>query len=72
MAPRLAREQGIFVGTLGGTTLAAAFKAAERPEPGSVLLAMPPDTGECYPGIYFFDDLNARSDDEWLASLDKH
>ena len=37
---------------------------------GSVLLAMLPDTGERYLGTYLFDDLNAGSDDEWLASLD--
>jgi cysteine synthase len=36
-----------------------------------VLLAMLPDTGERYLGTYLFDDLNAGSDDEWLASLDK-
>jgi len=36
-----------------------------------VLLAMLPDTGERYLGTYLFDDLNAGSDDEWLAGLDK-
>ena len=48
------------------------MKAAERAAPGSVLLAMLPDTGERYLGTYLFDDLNAGSDDEWLASLDKN
>jgi cysteine synthase A len=71
MARRLAREEGIFVGISAGATLAAAVKAAERAEPGSVLLAMLPDTGERYLGTYLFDDLNAGSDDEWLAGLDK-
>ena len=71
MARRLAREEGIFVGISAGATLAAAVKAAERAEPGSVLLAMLPDTGERYLGTYLFDDLNAGSDDEWLASHDK-
>ena len=50
MARRLAREEGIFVGISAGATLAAAIKAAERAEPGSVLLAMLPDTGERYLG----------------------
>ena len=69
MARRLAREEGIFVGISAGATLAAAMKAAERAEDGSVLLAMLPDTGERYLGTYLFDDLSAGSDDEWLASL---
>src|SRR5688500_4678565 len=71
MARRLAREEGIFVGISAGATLAAAVKAAERAAPGSVLLAMLTDTGERYLGTYLFDDLNAGSDDDWLASLDK-
>jgi cysteine synthase A len=71
MARRLAREEGIFVGISAGATLAAALKAAEQAPAGSVLLAMLPDTGERYLGTYLFDDLNAGSDDEWLASLDK-
>jgi cysteine synthase A len=71
MARRLASEEGIFVGISGGATLAAAFKAAESAKPGSVLLAMLPDTGERYLGTYLFEDLNAGSDDDWLASLDK-
>jgi cysteine synthase A len=70
MARRLAAEEGIFVGISSGATLAAAVKVAERAEPGSVLLAMLPDTGERYLGTYLFDDLIDGSDDEWLASLD--
>ena len=68
---RLASEEGIFVGISAGATLAAALKAADTAKPGSVLLVMLPDTGERYLGTYLFDDLNAGSDDEWLASLDK-
>jgi cysteine synthase A len=70
MARRLACGS-IFVGISAGATLAAAVKAAETAKQGSVLLAMLPDTGERYLGTYLFDDLNAGSDDEWLASLDK-
>jgi cysteine synthase A len=69
-ARRLAREEGIFVGISSGATLAAGLKAAEKAEPGSVLLVMLPDTGERYLGTYLFDDLNEGSDDDWLASLD--
>ena len=69
-ARRLAAEEGIFVGVSAGATVAAALKTAETAQPGSVLLAMLPDTGERYLGGYLFEDLNAGSDDEWLASLD--
>jgi cysteine synthase A len=68
-ARRLAAEEGIFVGISAGATLAATLKAAETAEPGSVLLAMMPDTGERYLGAYLFDDIAEGSDDEWLASL---
>ena len=68
-ARRLAAEEGIFVGISSGATLAAGLKAAEKAEPGSVMLVMLPDTGERYLGTYLFDDLNEGSDDEWLESL---
>jgi cysteine synthase len=70
-ARRLAREEGLFVGISSGATVAAALKAAERAEPGSVLLAMLPDTGERYLGTYLFDDIKEGSDDDWLATLDQ-
>ena len=70
MSRRLAREEGIFVGISAGATLAAGVKAAERAEPGAVLLVMLPDTGERYLGTYLFDDISEDSDDEWLASID--
>ena len=66
---RLAAEEGLFVGISAGGTLAAALKVAEKAEPGSVLLAMLPDTGERYLGAYLFDDIPEGSDDEWLESL---
>ncbi|HEY5624473.1 MAG TPA: cysteine synthase A [Gammaproteobacteria bacterium] len=69
MARRLAAEEGIFVGISAGATLAAAFRAAENAEPGSVMLVMLPDTGERYLGAYLFDDIHDGSDDEWLDSL---
>jgi len=37
--------------------------------PGSVVLAMLPDSGERYFSTPLFADLNEGSDDEWLATL---
>jgi cysteine synthase A len=68
-ALRLASEEGIFVGLSCGGTLAGAMKVAETAEPGSVILAMLPDTGERYLSTYLFEGMNEGSDDEWLNSL---
>jgi len=65
----LATKEGILVGLSAGGTLAAALKVAEHAEPGSVLLAMLPDTGERYLSTYLFEDISEDSDDDWLASL---
>ena len=43
---KLARKEGIFTGISGGSTFAVAMQVAEKAEPGSVILAMLPDTGE--------------------------
>jgi len=69
MSLRLASEEGIFVGISSGATLAAAMKVAETAEPGSVILAMLPDTGERYLSTFLFEGMNEGSDDEWLESL---
>jgi cysteine synthase len=69
-ARALAEREGILVGLSAGGTLAAALKVAERAEPGSVLLAMLPDTGERYLSTYLFEGIDESSDDDWLASLD--
>ena len=66
-ARALATREGILVGLSAGGTLAAAVKVAERAEPGSVLLAMLPDTGERYLSTYLFEGIDESSDDEWLA-----
>ncbi|WP_374013205.1 cysteine synthase A [Pseudoxanthomonas koreensis] len=66
---RLATEEGIFAGISAGGTLAVALKVAADAKPGSVLLAMLPDTGERYLSTALFDGVNEGSDDEWLASL---
>lgn len=67
-ARRLAREEGIFVGISAGATVAAALQVAEQSPPGSVLLAMLPDTGERYLSTFLFDGIEDGSDDAWLAA----
>ncbi|MBN6151910.1 cysteine synthase A [Xanthomonas sp. AmX2] len=66
---RLAAEEGIFTGISGGATVATALRVAETAVPGSVILAMLPDTGERYFSTPLFADINEGSDDDWLAGL---
>ncbi|MEG2978494.1 MAG: cysteine synthase A [Stenotrophomonas sp.] len=68
-ARRLAAEEGIFVGISAGATVASALDVANRAEPGAVILAMLPDTGERYFSTPLFADVNEGSDDDWLAGL---
>ncbi len=68
-ALRLASEEGIFTGISGGATLTAALKVAADAEPGSVILAMLPDTAERYMSTPLFENIAEGSDDEWLDSL---
>ncbi|SDY74456.1 cysteine synthase A [Lysobacter sp. yr284] len=68
-ARRLAAEEGIFVGLSAGATMAAALQVAQGAEPGAVVLAMLPDTGERYLSTFLFEGVNEGSDEEWLASL---
>jgi cysteine synthase A len=63
---RLAALEGIFTGVSGGGTLAAALKVAEKAAPGSVILAMLPDTAERYYSTPLFADIDEGSDDAWL------
>ena len=65
----LAKAEGIFVGISAGATVNAALKVAETAGPGSVLLAMLPDTAERYLSTPLFAEINEDSDDEWLESL---
>ncbi|UQX01221.1 cysteine synthase A [Streptomyces sp. RerS4] len=69
-ARRLAAEEGIFTGISAGATLATALRVAETAPPGSVLLAMLPDTGERYLSTFLMEGVVEGSDDEWLASLE--
>jgi cysteine synthase A len=68
-ARRLATEEGIFVGVSAGATVAAALDYAKTAEPGSVILAMLPDTGERYLSTFLLEGVVEGSDDEWLAGL---
>lgn len=69
VARRLAAEEGVFSGISGGATVATALQIAQQAEPGAVILAMLPDTGERYFSTPLFADINEHSDDAWLASL---
>jgi cysteine synthase len=60
----LASKEGIFCGISGGATVAAALKVARSAPPGSVLLAMIPDTGERYLTTALFEGINDASDPE--------
>jgi cysteine synthase A len=66
-ARRLAAEEGIFVGLSAGATLAAALRVARDVPRGTSMLVMLPDTGERYLSSWLFDDVEAGSDDAWLA-----
>lgn len=68
----LARQEGIFCGISSGGTFAAALKVAEQAEPGSVILAMLPDTGERYLSTPLFADIPDGPDDgqDLLEGLD--
>lgn len=67
----LAAREGIFCGLSGGGTFAAALRVAnELAQPGDVVLAMLPDTGERYLSTFLFEGISEGSDDEWLARLE--
>jgi cysteine synthase A len=61
-ARELARSEGIFCGISSGGTFAAALEVAQRAQPGSVILAMLPDTGERYLSTPLFEGTGSGSD----------
>jgi cysteine synthase len=63
-ARSLARSEGIFCGISSGGTFAAARKVANEAAPGSVILAMLPDTGERYLSTILFEGIPDGSDPE--------
>jgi len=54
---RLAREEGIFVGTSSGATLKAALDIAAEAPAGANIVCMLPDTGERYLSTPLFADI---------------
>jgi cysteine synthase A len=60
----LARNEGIFCGISSGATFAAALKVAAGAPPGSVILAMIPDTGERYLSTPLFEGISDGGDPE--------
>ncbi len=65
----LATQEGIFCGISAGGTFAAALKVAANARPGSVILAMLPDTGERYLSTPLFEGIKEGSDEELMAGL---
>jgi cysteine synthase A len=66
-AQELARKEGIFTGISGGSTLGVAMKVAQKATPGSVILAMLPDTGERYMTTPLFEGIREDMDEEEAA-----
>jgi len=64
LSRRLAREEGIFVGTSSGATLAAALEVARRAPAGSNIVCMLPDTGERYLSTPLFGDIGEEMNAE--------
>ena len=58
-ARRVAREEGILLGGSSGTTLAAAFRFAQRCTADDLIVVLCPDTGRNY--------LSKMYDDSWMA-----
>jgi cysteine synthase A len=63
-ARALAQKEGIFTGISGGSTFAVALQQAEKAKPGSVILAMLPDTGERYLTTPLFEGILDDMDEE--------
>ena len=69
LARELARQEGIFVGTSSGATLAAALMVAKNAAPGSAIVCMLPDTGERYLSTPLFEGVGIEmNDEEWKLS----
>ncbi|HEX2670420.1 MAG TPA: cysteine synthase A [Polyangiaceae bacterium] len=61
-ARELAQREGIFCGISSGGTFSAALDVAAAASPGSVILAMLPDTGERYLSTALFAGIETGSD----------
>ena len=63
-AKKLAQREGILTGISGGAAFAVSMVIAGRAEPGAVILAMLPDTGERYLTTPLFADIPEDMDAE--------
>ncbi|MBL8437485.1 MAG: cysteine synthase A [Zoogloeaceae bacterium] len=63
----LARQEGIFAGTSGGATLAAALIVARQAPAGSNIVCMLPDTAERYLSTPLFEGVGEEMDEAELA-----
>jgi cysteine synthase A len=63
-ARSLAKSEGIFCGISSGATFVAATKVAADSKPGTVILAMLPDTAERYLSTPLFEGIAEGSDPE--------
>lgn len=66
-AKKLAQREGILTGISGGASFAVAMGIAGRAEPGAVILAMLPDTGERYLTTPLFADIPEDMDADEVA-----
>jgi cysteine synthase A len=62
----LGAKEGIMTGVSGGSTFAAALQVARDADPGSVILAMLPDTGERYLSTPLFEAFGPEMTEEEL------
>ncbi len=67
LSKALAQQEGIFVGTSAGATLAGALRVAAQAAPGSNVLCMLPDTGERYLSTPLFEEIPEEMDEEEIA-----
>jgi len=67
LARALATQEGIFVGTSSGATLAAALEVARPAPPGSHIVCMLPDTGERYLSTPLFEGIGVDMNEEEIA-----
>ncbi len=64
---KLARKEGIFTGISGGASFGVAMQVAAEAAPGSVILAMLPDTGERYLSSPLFEGIPDDMTEEEVA-----
>src|SRR5262249_8155389 len=67
LSRELAQQEGIFVGTRSGATLAAALEVARRSPPGTNIVCMLPDTGERYLSTPLFEHIGEEMTPEELT-----